>query len=341
MADPKFYNVQGPFKLKDVTKGTLASLPEGNAGENEVAGVAPLGEAGPTDITFFHNAKYVESLAKTKAAACIVHPDFVDKLPENVIPLPSEKPYRAYAQLAAKFYPAPETEAFTSPQAAVHPSAKVGEGCYIGHFAVVEEGVTLGAGVYVGHHAVISRGVEIGTGTRIESHVTISHAIVGKGVLIKAGAKIGQKGFGFHMDEMGHLNVPQIGRVIIEDDAEIGANTTIDRGSGHDTVIGQGSRLDNQIQIGHNVKIGQHCVIVAQVGIAGSTELGNFVAIGGQAGLGGHLKIGDGVQMMARTAIMRDVEDGEKVAGAPGISPREFFRETIAVAKLAKTRGYK
>lgn len=340
MLDKRFFELHGPFTLGELVDGTVATVDEKYA-DKEFSCVGPLEHASPEHITFFHNPKYIDELGQTKAGACIVTQEYADRLPANTVPLISERPYRAFAQVSMKFFGDKFKPAKIEESANIDPSAKIGDGCYIGHNVVVEENVVIGDNCQIDHGAVIHRGVEIGSGSRVDVNATISHAIIGERVLIKSGARIGQKGFGFDMDEQGHLTVPQVGKVVLGDDVEIGANTTIDRGSGPDTVVGQGSRLDNCIHLGHNVSIGRGCVIVSQVGIAGSAQIGNHVIIAGQSAIGGHVKIGDGCKIAARSGVMRDVEAGSNIAGAPAIPIKDWHRETVAVAKLAKTRGYK
>jgi UDP-3-O-[3-hydroxymyristoyl] glucosamine N-acyltransferase len=204
---------------------------------------------------------------------------------------------------------------------------------------VIEDGVVLGKNCFVGPNTVIEQGCSIGNNAVIESNVTISHAIIGDDVFIKPGARIGQPGFGFYMDEQGHFDVPQLGRVLIGNHVHIGANTTIDRGSQADTLIGNGVRIDNLVQIAHNVEVGDNSVLVAQVGVAGSTKLGRFVIAAGQVGIAGHLTVEDGVKIAAQSGLMRNVGKGETVAGSPAVPVRDWHRQTIALQKLAKEKG--
>jgi UDP-3-O-[3-hydroxymyristoyl] glucosamine N-acyltransferase len=206
----------------------------------------------------------------------------------------------------------------------------------IGPLAVIETGAEIGPGCRIGPCAVIGSGVKVGRDCRIGAHVSLSHALLGARVYIYPGARIGQEGFGFAPTKDGFLSVPQLGRVIVEDDVEVGANATIDRGSSQDTVIGAGSRLDNLVQIGHNVVLGRCCVIVAQVGISGSTVLEDFVRVGGQAGISGHLRIGQGAEIGAQAGVMSDLVPGAKVVGSPAWPIKDFFRQIAALKKMAK-----
>jgi len=183
---------------------------------------------------------------------------------------------------------------------------------------------------------VIGSGVVVGRDCRIGAHASLSHALLGARVYVYPGARIGQEGFGFASTKDGFLSVPQLGRVILEDDVEVGANTTIDRGSSRDTVIGAGSRLDNLVQIGHNVILGRCCVIVAQVGISGSTVLEDFVRVGGQAAMAGHLRIGRSAEIGAQAGVMSDLSPGAKVLGSPAQPKKAFFRQLATLMKMAK-----
>jgi UDP-3-O-[3-hydroxymyristoyl] glucosamine N-acyltransferase len=218
----------------------------------------------------------------------------------------------------------------------VEAGADLGPEVGIGAFAVIGRGARIGAGTRIGAHAVIGEGVSIGENCRIGTHVSISHAVLGNRVTLYAGARIGQDGFGFAVSDTGFVSVPQLGRVMIEDDVEVGANATIDRGSAQDTVIGAGSRLDNLVQIGHNVRLGRCCIVVAQAGISGSTELEDFVTIAAQAGLIGHIRIGRKARIGAQAGVMSDVEAGADVIGSPAMPFREFFRNVATLRRLSR-----
>lgn len=318
MADSRFFKNMGPFTLNDLAKKINATIVNDTTnGSLIINDVSSLQSARAGCLTHFHNTKYSDELLNTKASVCIIESKHASKAPDNLTLLIHPKPYRAYGLIANMFYGQDAKQPGISPLAHIEPSAKIGTGTYIGPFT------------YIGD------GVEIGENCQIDSHVTITNSIIANHVRIKTGAKIGQKGFGFHMDEEGPLNIPQLGRVIIHDYVEIGANTTIDRGSEPDTIIGQGTRIDNLVQIGHNVQIGKNCIIIAQVGIAGSTKLGNGVVVAGQAGLAGHLNIGDRVQIAAQSGIMRDIEKGQTVAGSPCVPAIIWHKQNVVLKKLA------
>ncbi len=336
MADERFYQNTGPYTVQDLAALCGATLGENVDPNQIIMDVAPLHKANTGHISCLHNPKYIEQFKTTKASACLVSIDYAQYAPEGVAVLLASRPYRAYGQVAALFYPPLKRGGGVSPQAAVHSTAKIGKNCYIGPFAVIEEDAIIGDGCEIEANTVIGSGVELGKECLISANVTISHALLGKRVVVKPGARIGQKGFGFHMDESGHLNIPQLGRVIIGDDVEVGANTTIDRGAEADTIIGCGTRIDNLVQIAHNVQIGENCVMVAQSGVAGSTQLGRFVVVAGQVGIAGHLSVGDGAKIAAQSGVMRDIAKGETVAGYPSVSVRDWHRQTIALKKLGE-----
>jgi UDP-3-O-[3-hydroxymyristoyl] glucosamine N-acyltransferase len=217
----------------------------------------------------------------------------------------------------------------------VHPTARIEDGVRIEPGAVVGREAWIGAGTTIAANAVVGYRVTVGRNSYIGPAASAVHAMIGNGVIVHGGARIGQDGFGFAMGASGHLKVPQIGRVIIQDNVEIGANTAIDRGALKDTIIGEGTKIDNLVQIGHNVVIGRHCIIVGQVGIAGSAELGDFVVIGGQGGVAGHLKVGAGAQIAGASHVIADVPPNAKMAGTPAKPIRDWTRERVAVERLA------
>ncbi|MEM6903423.1 MAG: UDP-3-O-(3-hydroxymyristoyl)glucosamine N-acyltransferase [Pseudomonadota bacterium] len=338
MPDHRFHQRQGPFTLGYLAELTGAELSNSKANDVEIEDVAPLGDAAAGQLTFLDNRKYVPAFRETKAAACLVQPDLVDQAPDDLVCLVSEKPYRAYGMVAQAFYPEPVAKSGIGPGAVVDASATVDPAAEIGANAVIGAEVTIGAHTVIGANAVIGDHVQIGERCRIGANASVSHALIGNDVKLYPGVRIGQDGFGFDMGPEGHLRIPQLGRVIIEDDVEIGANATVDRGAGPDTVIGKGVRIDNLVQLGHNVKIGPGVVLVAQSGISGSTEMGPFSVLAAQAGIAGHLKVGAGAQIGAQAGVMRDVEMGEKVIGSPAVPIKQFFRQVSTLKKLAEGR---
>lgn len=337
MVDFRFYKKPMPLSLEDLCGlAGLEVLPQ--TSNLFFEGVSSLEEAKPTDVACFHNMKYLKELEQTKAGACLIEAEHASHAPKGTVALISGQPYRAFGRVASLFFPPVTHGVGISPFAKIHPSVRLGRDVQMGAYSVIDDNVIMGDDVVIGAHVSIKSGVEIGDGTRIEDHVSISHTILGARCFIKPGARIGQPGFGFHMDGAGHFDVPQLGRVLIGDDVQIGANCTIDRGSQKDTVIGRGVRIDNLVQIAHNVEIGDNSVLVAQVGVAGSTKLGKFVIAAGQVGIAGHLNIGDGVRIAAQSGLMRDVEAGATVGGSPAISIGDWHRQTIMLKRLIQKK---
>lgn len=331
--DARFYRRSGPYSVGAIAAvlGIDVALPR------LISDIAPLQSAGPDDVSFLDNRRYAEFLEKTKAGAVILHPDFADKVPEGCIALAVAEPYVGWAKVAALFYPFAVPKPGIHPSAIIDPTARIDSSVEIGPGAVVEAGAEIGAGTSIGALTYIAPGVVIGRNCRIHAQVTLSHAILGDHVVVYPGARIGQDGFGFAISKTGFYPVPQLGRVLVGDGVEIGANTTIDRGSAQDTVVGPGVHIDNLVQIGHNVRIGAYSVVVAQAGISGSTQLGQGVMIAAQAGLTGHLTIGDKARIGAQSGVMQNVEAGGEVLGSPAQASKSFLREVVTLRKLAQS----
>ena len=336
MADPRFFSVAGPFSLAALAGFADAELADGVDGAKRIVDIAALDDACGDDISFLDNRRYTEAFKRSRAGACIVRRDLAERAPDGMALVLSEQPYLGFARIARAFYPLPAVEAGVSPNAHVAEDAVVGEGSRIEAGAVLGPGCQTGKRCHIDANAVIGAGVVLGDDCRIGAAASLSHCLVGNRVMIYPGVRIGEDGFGFASGADGHLRIPQVGRVVIHDDVEIGANSTIDRGSGSDTVIGAGCMIDNLVQIGHNVQMGKGCVIVGQVGISGSTKLDDFVVVAGQAGLAGHLRIGTGARIGAQSGVMRDVEAGAEVVGAPAMPPKQFFRQLTALRRLTE-----
>ncbi|MBA5776530.1 UDP-3-O-(3-hydroxymyristoyl)glucosamine N-acyltransferase [Stappia sp. F7233] len=344
MSDPVFFPPFRPLTVDDIAAHVGGSLPRGG-GDAMVSGVGPLDEARPGQLVFLDNPQYVASLAETEATACLVAEKFAAKVPEHVVPIVVREPYRAWGQILSKLYPdavrpvGATREAGISPQARIAATARLEDGVSVEAGAVVGEGAEIGSGTRIAANAVIAAGVRIGRDCDIGANVSIQYAMIGNRVILHPGVCVGQDGFGFAMGAGGHLKVPQIGRVIIQDDVEIGASTTVDRGANRDTIIGEGTKIDNQVQVGHNVVIGRHCVIVAQVGISGSATLQDYVAIGGQSGVRGHVTVGMGAQIAAVSVVESDVPPGARYGGVPAKPVKQWFRELAVLRKLAEKRS--
>ena len=339
MADNRFFVNAGPFALADLARRGDAELRNAADPQRLIADVAPLEVARPEDLSFLDNKKYVDAYSVSQAGACLIRPEFAERAPAGMALLVTDDPYRAYAKIAWTFYPLPPLTPGVAETASVHPSAILGAGCQVDPGAVIGEGAEIGERCHIGANAVIGQGVTIGTEGRVGPLASISHALIGERVYIHPGVRIGQDGFGFAMGPQGHLKVLQLGRVVIKDDVEIGANTTIDRGAGPDTIIGLGCKIDKLVQIGHNVQLGRGCVIVSQVGISGSTKLGDFVVVAGQAGITGHLHIGSGARIGAQAGVMRDISAGETVGGSPAVPMTQWLRQSAEISRLVRKKG--
>lgn len=339
MADPRFFERAGPFRLGDLAARCGAQLADESHAARTVSDVAALDQAGPGQLTFLDNPKYAEALPQTRAEACILHAKHAALAPAGTALLIAPNPYLSYARAAQLFYPVAQPAAGAHPTAVVDPTAIVAPDASLAPHVVIGPGAEIGAGTVIGPGSVIGRGVSVGAGCRIGPSVTLSHCLIGARVTLHTGVRIGQDGFGFAPDPSGHVKVPQLGRVIIGDDCEIGANTTIDRGAGPDTVVGPGCWIDNLVQIGHNVTLGRGCIVVAQAGIAGSTQLGDFVVMAAQSGLAGHLKIGTGARIGAKSGVMNDIPAGESHFGIPATKVKEYFRQIATLRRLAQKKG--
>jgi len=340
MSDPNFFAQPKPATIAEICAWTGATVADETVSAVVIGGVGPLDTAGRGEVTFLDNKKYIAELAGTRASACFVQDRFAAQVPEGVVALVVRDPYRAFATVVGRFYPAALRlegaygESGIAPGAHVHPSAVLEPGVVVEPGAVIGARAEIGTGTVIGANAVIGHDCRIGRNCHIAANVTLIHALLGNRVIIHSGVRVGQDGFGFAMGPSGHQKVPQIGRVVIQDDVEIGANTTIDRGANRDTIIGEGTKIDNLVQIAHNVVTGRHCVIVSQVGISGSTHLGDFVVLAGQAGVTGHLKIGTGAQIGAQSGVMNDVPAGSRVIGSPAVPFMQQAREFAAVKRL-------
>jgi UDP-3-O-[3-hydroxymyristoyl] glucosamine N-acyltransferase len=331
--DPRFFQRTGPHTLAAVADAAGGKAP---ARRLMLSGVAPLQLAGPDQVSFLDNRKYVPALEQTRAGAVIVHLELAGKVPASAVAIVTPEPYAAWAKVAALFHPEPPLSPGIHPSAVISPDARIDPSSEVGPLSVIGKGAEIGPRCRIGPLAVIGDGVVLGPECRIGAHASLSHALLGARVYVYPGARIGQEGFGFAMNSEGFHSVPQLGRVILESDVEVGANTSIDRGSLHDTIIGAGSRLDNMVQIGHNVRVGRGCVIVAQAGVSGSTILEDHVMLGGQAGLTGHLRVGRRARIGAQAGVMADGPAGADMVGSPAQPARAFFREVAALRRLAR-----
>jgi UDP-3-O-[3-hydroxymyristoyl] glucosamine N-acyltransferase len=336
LGDPRFFAGRGPFPLAAVAAAAGAAVPTGADGARLVRRPATLDAAGPDAVSFLETGRYAAQLTESRAGACLMRPNDAAKAPAGMVVLACDQPYLAWARVLALFFPAAASDGGgVAPGASVHPSAMLAAGVTVRAGAVVSARTVVGAGSVIGENAVLGEAVVIGAGCDIGAGATLSHAILGDRVVVGPGVRIGQAGFGFVPGPRGFVPVPQLGRVLIGDDVDIGANTTVDRGSGQDTVIGAGTRIDNLVQVAHNCRIGRLCAIASQVGLSGSTILEDGVMMGGQAGSSGHLRIGARSRIGAQSGIIGDVPAGADYLGSPAMPIKETWRAVAALKRLA------
>jgi len=343
MAEPTFFESPPVSTLGEIAALTKAELADPSRAGQKIRGLASLDEAGPMHLAFFDNLKYVDQLASTKAGACLVSPRFAHQVPEHVAVLSAAQPFRAFVHLAREWHrDSLRPQSWfgcdgIAPSAIIDPTARLEDGVVVEPLVVIGAHAEIGAGTIVGAGAVIGPHVRIGRDCNVGARSAIQCALIGNNVLIHPGCSIGQDGYGFiFFGPEGHLKVPQTGRVVIQNDVEIGAGTTIDRGSLRDTVIGEGTKIDNQVQIGHNVTIGRRCLLAAQIGLAGSLTIGDNVALGAKVGINNHLKIGDGAQVTAMSAVKDDIPPNGRWGGHFAKPTKQWFREILAVERLVR-----
>ena len=321
---------------------TRAKLRDGDPPDRRICNIAPLDAAGASDIGFLESSKYLGALAGTGAGALLVASRFAGSAPRGLAVLETPHPYAAFVAVARKLFPGAlrPTSLFDTigraASAQVHPTARLEAGVTVDPFAVIGPRAEIGSGTLIGAGAIIGPDVRIGRECAIAAGASVIHALLGDHVILHPGVRVGQDGFGYLPSPQGHQKIPQTRRVIIQDDVEIGANTTIDRGATRDTIIGEGTKIDNLVQIGHNVSIGRHCVIVAQGGIAGSVTMGDFVIMGGQAAVADHVTIGTGAQIGGRAGVMSNVPAGARWGGYPAEPAGDWKRGVATVRRLVR-----
>jgi UDP-3-O-[3-hydroxymyristoyl] glucosamine N-acyltransferase len=321
---------------------TAAALARAVAGELRgdadvvVRRVAPLARAERDAVSFLASARYVDAFGATAAGVVLVAPEFAElpgAVPARIV---VARPHEAVLALLPLLYAAPPRVPGVHPTAVLGRGVSVGAGATVDAHAVLGDGVEIGDRAWIGSHAVLGHGVAVGEDSEVRPHVTLYPGTeIGRRVVVHAGARLGSDGFGYVFGDGAHRKIPHVGRCIVEDDVEIGANTTIDRGSVDDTVIGAGSKIDNLVHLGHNVRVGRLCLIMAQVGVAGSATIEDGVIIAGQAGVGGHLTIGRGARIAGQAGVFGSVPEGETWGGYPARPQRESMKAHAALYRLA------
>ena len=339
MKDVIFANNNGPFRISEILKKVLPNQKlQRNLEDKLIEGVSTIQNASSKEITYLSNKNYLNGVSNIKAAACLITLDLLDVLPENVVPIIVENPEYTIIDIMGLFYEDLEDgiDSQISDLSYVASDLVLGENTQIKPGVVVKSGVVIGDNSTIDSNTTIGSNVMIGHNTRIGSNCTLQNCILGNNVIIHPGVRIGQDGFGYSFGDGILKKFPHIGRVIIQDSVEIGSNTTIDRGSLNDTTIGEGTKIDNLVQIGHNVTIGQNCAIAGQVGISGSVSIGNNVMIGGQSGVKQHRKIGDNVQIGAGSGVMNSIPSNQRVAGNPARKLESYLSEIKTISRIAR-----
>lgn len=336
MPDPRFYENQGPVSLGVLAALSGAELSDPAATDRLVQSAGPLTRIGPNDVGFYGDRRYQPDLVATRAGAVFLRPAHAEQAPEGCVRLLTPEPHAAYARAASRLH---RPRGWRPGDPAIHPEARLEGGVELAHGVVVGAGAEIGRGTRIGPGAVIGPGVAIGRDCQIGARAVIGFALIGDRVSILAGAIIGEPGFGVTASGGVTLDVPQLGRVILQDNVSVGANSCIDRGAWDDTIVGENTKIDNLVQVAHNVSLGRGCLLAAQTGISGSVTVGDGVQFGGASGITDHVAIGDGATIAGTAGVMKDVPAGEMWVGTPARPIRRFMRETAWLAKMARSRG--
>ncbi len=333
MIDPRFYEVSGPLAASDIAALVGATAVRGDAARS-ITSLAPASRAGPSDLTFLESAEGVEGLAS--AGVCLASPEIASRIPAGPVVIETSNPRAAFAKAALRLARLRELEAG---QQAIHPSARIAPSAILQPGCVVGADVAIGPAAQIGANAVIGPGVQIGANTLIGANAVIRCALIGDGVRIFPGAIIGEAGFGLAASGGAAVLTPHFGRVIMQNGVSLGANSCVDRGLLEDTVIGEGTHIDNLCHIGHNCRIGSQVVMAAFAGVSGSSEVGDGAQFGGRVGLKDHVHVGKGARIAAGAAVLSDVPAGETWAGYPSKPIRTWMRELAWLARAAQKRA--
>ena len=342
MSDPRFFKNSGPFTLKEINKFLGTELLDSKISNDYlVADISSLSLGRSENISFFQDIKYKKDLLNTKAGACIIKEEHKHLAPRGLLLIYSKNPYMDFTKISQKFYPlevTPKSTTSLTSQEKVHDSVQLGKDVFIEKGAVIGKKVIIGKNTTISSNCVIGSGVEIGSDCYIGPNVNITHSIIGNKNIIHQGSSIGQDGFGFAMSLEKHEKIPQVGRVIIGNNIEIGSNCAIDRGSLQDTIIKDGTKIDNLVHIAHNCIIGKNCIIAGMVGLAGSTILEDFVVMGAKSGAVGHITIGKGSQIAAKAGVSKTLPPGKTWAGFPIREMNLWKKDLSYIRKLSKGR---
>ena len=336
MPDPRFFEDLGPVALQDLAELTGAALADPSTGRQMIRVAAPLGRADEGAVGFLSDKRYLHELATTKASACFLTTDQAALAPAGCGALVTSEPQVAWARAAGRLH---RPWRFLAGEPQVHPSAVLEEGVVLSVGVVIGRNVRIGRDTEIGPNSVIAAGVSLGRGCLIGSNVSIGFSLIGDNVRILSGAVIGEAGFGVAAGRAGAIDIPQLGRVILQDGVTVGANSCIDRGAWDDTVVGENTKIDNLVQVAHNVRLGRSCALAAHTGISGSTIVGDGVQFGGRAGVADHVNIGDGARVAAAAGVMRDLPAGETWGGMPAQPVRQWMRQTAWLARASRPRG--
>jgi len=345
MTEPFFFNRGRGLSVREIAALTGAKPRPGADLDRRISGIAALDQAAPTDLAFLEKAKYAPQLSVSSAGACLTTERYAGRAPVHISVLCVGEPYRAFVEVARTLFPdalRPSSlfeASGVAVGALVHPTVRMESGVTVDPGAVIGPRAEIGSGTVINAGAAIGPNVRIGRQCTIGANASITNSLIGDRVVVHPGCAIGQDGFGYVMGATGHRKVLQVGRVIVQDDVEIGAGTTIDRGANRDTVIGEGTKIDNLVQVGHNVSIGRHCILVAQTGISGSSTLEDYVVLGARVGLNNNVTIGEGAQLAATSNVNGDVPPGARWGGTPAKPVKQWFREMTILARLARKEG--